>query len=72
MVFCHLSETDFRKLRFTAHCFLLYLSSLCIFLLTFLSQHGMSALHFAANAGHLEILNLLLAAGADVNAVDEV
>jgi len=37
-----------------------------------LLQHGMSALHFAANAGHLEILNLLLAAGADVNAVDEV
>jgi ankyrin repeat protein len=35
-------------------------------------EHGMSALHFAANAGHLEVVNVLLAANADVNAVDEV
>jgi len=32
----------------------------------------MSALHYAANAGHLGIVELLLAAGAELNAVDEV
>lgn len=35
-------------------------------------QHGMTALHYAANAGHLGIVELLLAASAELNAVDEV
>ena len=35
-------------------------------------QHGMTALHYAANAGHLAIVELLLAASAELNAVDEV
>lgn len=32
----------------------------------------MSALHYASNAGHLEVVKELLAASATVNAVDEV
>lgn len=32
----------------------------------------MTALHYASNAGHLEVVNELLAASAEVNAVDEV
>ena len=35
-------------------------------------QHGMSALHYAANAGHLDIVKVLLVAKANVNTVDEV
>lgn len=35
------------------------------------SQHGMSALHYAANAGHLEVVKVLLGANAEVNAVDQ-
>ena len=34
--------------------------------------HGMVSLHFAASAGHLEVVRALLAASAKVNAVDEV
>jgi ankyrin repeat protein len=36
------------------------------------TQHGMSALHFAANAGHLEVVKVLLAAKANIHALDEV
>jgi hypothetical protein len=32
----------------------------------------MSALHFAANAGHLEVVKVLLAAKANIHALDEV
>ena len=35
-------------------------------------QHGMTPLHFAANAGHLKVVQCLLAAKANVNAIDEV
>ena len=38
----------------------------------FMVQHGMSALHFAANAGHVEVVKALLAASADINGLDEV
>jgi ankyrin repeat protein len=36
------------------------------------TQHGMSALHFAANAGHLDVVKVLLAAKANIHALDEV
>ena len=32
----------------------------------------MSALHYAANAGHVDVLKLLIAAKAKVNIFDEV
>jgi ankyrin repeat protein len=32
----------------------------------------MSALHFAANAGHLDVVKVLLAAKANIHALDEV
>ena len=35
-------------------------------------QHGMTALHYAANAGHLGVVETLLVAKADVHAIDEV
>lgn len=37
-----------------------------------LLQHGMTALHFAANAGHAEVVKVLLGASANINAMDEV
>lgn len=35
------------------------------------AQHGMTALHFAASAGHSDVVRTLVAAGANVNAADE-
>lgn len=32
----------------------------------------MTALHFAANAGHVEVVKVLIGANANLNAVDEV
>ena len=36
------------------------------------SQTGKTALHLASNRGHVEIVSLLLKAGADHNIVDKV
>ena len=36
------------------------------------SQHGMTPLLFASQNGHVEVVNALMAAGADVQAADEV
>ena len=36
------------------------------------SQHGMTPLLFASQNGHVEVVNALLAAGANVQAADEV
>jgi ankyrin repeat protein len=36
------------------------------------STHGPTALHKPAAKGHIDIVNMLLKAGADVNAKDEV
>ena len=40
--------------------------------LTLTSQAGEIALHFAFDRGHVEIVSLLLKAGADPNIVDKV
>ena len=36
------------------------------------SQHGMTPLLFASQNGHVEVVNALMAAGADFHAADEV
>ena len=43
-----------------------------VLMTVYMVQHGMSALHFAANAGHVEVVKALLAASADLNGLDEV
>jgi len=37
-----------------------------------LLQVGMTALHWAADEGHIPVVEALIRLGADVNAVDEV
>ncbi len=44
----------------------------CVFLCFIISQHGTTALMFAALVGHTECVRLLLNAGADRRAHDNV
>jgi len=50
---------------------------ICFYLFVFLfsyqiTQSGLTALLWAADMGHIEVVELLLADGADLHAVDEV